>query len=327
MQFLLCLFVLIAVVRSSLYAIEETDFLVSATIQLNHHRKMPRIGIGTAGLGGKDAAVVFQALSNGISMIDTAQAREWYSEERVGEGIGDYLFKNENAAKPFIVTKIHPRSFNRGKMYYALSFSRRMLTNQEDDILDVVLLHSPFCWPDHCSLEEETYTWQEGWGNLEAFKAEGKLVANIGVSNFNIEQLKELVEITNTKISVIQNWCDPFHQDVEVRKFAELNGITYMAYSSFGTQWMGSSGNNPVFTNPTLQSIALNHDTTVSEVVLCWLLQEGMVAIPRSSSKQHLLINSLQQRQTDDGKAYKCFLNNSDMNAIRALDKSRGLPW
>ncbi len=101
----------------------------------------------------------------------------------------------------------------------------------------------------HCTSEEEAVTWEEGWHNLERIRSNQSnantstdndgnvLVMNIGVSNFDIRLLEALVDRTQTKISVIQNWCDPFHQDRNVRAFAKKHGIVYMAYSSFGTRY------------------------------------------------------------------------------------------
>lgn len=81
--------------------------------------------------------------------------------------------------------------------------------------LDVVLLHSPRCWTGHCTLEEDSYRWQDAWRNLEALYEQG-YVSNIGVSNFNPSELMELLQLAKQPVTVVQNWMDPFHQDKEV---------------------------------------------------------------------------------------------------------------
>jgi len=113
-----------------------------------------------------------------------------------------------------------------------------------------------------------------GWNNLESMQSMG-LVLNIGVSNFDIDILRELESSANVKVSVVQNWMDPFHQDTEVRRYCADNDITYMAYSSFGTQWEWKLEHNPVFLNPVLDRIATKHSCSIAKVVLSWLLQEG----------------------------------------------------
>jgi diketogulonate reductase-like aldo/keto reductase len=131
--------------------------------------------------------------------------------------------------------------------------------------LDVVLLHAPWCWAGHCSKEEETYSWKEAWNSLEKIKLDGDVFA-IGVSNFDVNLLQQLLQMTNTKVSVIQNWMDPFHQDKEVRKLCEENNIIYMAYSSQGTQWEGNLRYNPLHRSSLLINIAAKHNETLYQV-------------------------------------------------------------
>ena len=162
---------------------------------------------------------------------------------------------------------------------------------------------------------------------MEALKTAG-LVDNVGVSNFDVTQLQALLELTDTRVGAVQNWCDPFHQDRWVRSLAERNGVVYMAYSSLGTQWLGKTGGvNPVLQSPELQRIAAAHSASVSEVVLCWLLQEGAVAIPRSSSPQHISDNSLGRLRDEPSGGFRCFLSLQDLSDILALDGTLGLPW
>ena len=83
------------------------------------------------------------------------------------------------------------------------------------DHLDVVLLHSPRCWWSQCSSEMDSFPWQVAWKNLEA-EVEAGRVSSIGVSNFNTQQLSELLQIATYPVSFVQNWMDPLHQDREV---------------------------------------------------------------------------------------------------------------
>ena len=211
-------------------------------------------------------------------------------------------------------------------MRAAVLQSKRELYGSEDARpIDVVILHSPYCWPGHCTPEEERVPWQTGWRNLEQAMTDGH-VLSIGVSNFDVKQLSELLRLSNTKVAVIQNWMDPFHQNRDVRRLAAEHGIVYMAYSSFGTQWEGKfGGSNPVFADDILIDIAKKHGTTVSAVVLSWLLQEGVVAIPRSASTEHIRQNAAPIEEGNG--SLRVFLDDGDMEMIRSLDGIHGTPW
>eukprot|EP00600_Ochromonadales_sp_CCMP1393_P000199 CAMPEP_0174985848 /NCGR_PEP_ID=MMETSP0004_2-20121128/18584_1 /TAXON_ID=420556 /ORGANISM="Ochromonas sp., Strain CCMP1393" /LENGTH=333 /DNA_ID=CAMNT_0016238571 /DNA_START=435 /DNA_END=1436 /DNA_ORIENTATION=+ len=310
---------------------------------------LPSVGFGTAGLGGTTHDTVLQSLKLGVRMIDSAQAQEWYQEQGVGSGIT--AFKAENSEKIYIVTKVHPRSFGLEKMDSRLALSREYL---QSDTLDAVLLHSPWCWPGHCSTEEQKIGWQSGWKHLEELK-EKHHIHNIGVSNFHLDLMKDLVaNVATKKVSTVQNWMDPFHQDRGVREFAQHHGIQYMAYSSLGTQWgnankrrlaaLGITG-NPVLNSPVLQDIAQKHASSVPQVVLAWLLAEGVVAIPRTSNAEHMqdnfaFLNAAQNcdgresdRSAEDDATSTCSivtpvnLDADDLSRIRSLDGSIGDLW
>ncbi len=279
------------------------------TMPLGKGLHMPVLGLGTAGLGNAGESIIYNALMMGAKMIDTAQASEWYSEKDTGNALRRYATATNSTPDVLIVTKIHPKYYHKEKLYSRFLESKSYLSLRAENPLDVVLLHSPTCWRGLCTEEENRYKWQDAWKILEELKKNGEIIA-IGVSNFEVQQLQELSQISNSKISVVQNWMDPFHQDIEVRKFCNENGIIYMAYSSFGTQWQGRWPGNVVWDNPVLQEISLKHEKEISQVVISWLLQEGVVAIPRSSKLEHLSINL----------HYETFLDNIDLDRIRSLD-------
>jgi hypothetical protein len=158
----------------------EAELLLSATLPMPRGPPLPRLGVGTAGLGGMGASVVQEALQWGVRLVDTAQAPEWYSEAEVGRGIEAFLQDRSAAAEGygelFLVTKVHPRSFAPHALHDMLLRSRRLLTRGSQP-LDLVLLHSPFCWPGHCTAQEERVPWQRGWRALEAEHAAGQLVS------------------------------------------------------------------------------------------------------------------------------------------------------
>jgi len=313
------------------------------------------VGLGTAGLRDSTEEIVRQAIETyGVRLIDTAQAEEWYREDAVGRGIlsasknialsYNRSIDNENERiKLTVVTKIHPRSF-------ALEKMRSMLLNSMKNLYDVfnsesagsdlplirtelvVLLHSPRCWPGHCSQEEESISWHTGWRNLEILSREySEQITFIGVSNFHFEELSELVlSVANEKVHVVQNWMDPFNHDWEVRSFAAEHRIQYMAYSSFGTQWLGRKypeDHNPVFNNPALQSIADKHSTSIAQVVLSWVIACNATAIPRASQPHHLKDNFQFLSNKDSKGNIPVSLDEEDLSLIGELDGLLGNPW
>lgn len=184
--------------------------------------------------------------------------------------------------------------------------------------LDVVLLHAPFCWQGHCTPQQARYNWLDAWKNLEKLHHEG-YVSAIGASNLSPQQLRRLIQTANTRVSVIQNWMDPFHQDKEVRAICKEYGIAYMAYSSLGSQWnyIESVQYNPVMDHPTLHAIANKHNTSITSIVLSWVLQEGAIIIPRSSKKENIKSNAELLINRID-------LDEYDMTIMEALDGSLG---
>lgn len=307
----------------------EYDSMSANTLLATHGLHLPRLGLGTAGLGGNDEEITLTALNFGVRLVDTAQAPEWYNERGVGKGIQKYRnqFLSPKNDSVIILTKIHPRSYEKKKMEAAIMESKRLLNGDVNIPIDIVLLHTPYCWSGHCSQEEESISWQVGWRNLEYSMQAGN-VLSIGVSNFDKNLLKKLLNMADLKVSVIQNWMDPFHQDVEVRKYAAQHNVIYMGYSSFGTQWQGKyNDNNPVFSNKLLLLIAEKYATSVSAVVLSWLLQEDVVAIPRASSVDHIKENAAPIANGLDKNNLRVFLQQVDIEAIRSLDGTLGTPW
>lgn len=311
-----------------------------------HHILLDMVGFGTAGLRSQTHSAVLAALKMGVRMIDSAQAAEWYDERGVGSAISEFLstYPDVKEKDIVVVTKVHPRSYEYSKMDRMLQQSKESFGRKS---LDVVLLHAPWCWQGHCTPEEEAIGWEVGWDNLVALKEKHNIQA-IGVSNFDENLLRKLVSEMGAEVDVVQNWMDPFHQDHAVRDFCLHQGIQYMAYSSFGTQW--NRNPNPVLTNAVLREIADAHGVSVAQVVMSWLHTEGVVAIPRTASLEHMKDNFAQlilhramqaecaaidvqggqQAPLTCEQGYEhaeWHLNYQELEAIRFLDGALGTPW
>lgn len=305
------------------FSLDFGDNIEPKNLHESHHNlQMPQVGFGTAGLGNKGIRSICDALRSGFRMFDSAQAKEWYSESDLGNAIKN-CWTNKDLDELLIITKIHPRSYEYDTMLRDIKNSKRLIfSNRADRAIDVILLHAPFCWWRECTEADKRRSWKSAWENLEKMKHLGH-VQSIGVSNFDADLLLELLNLANMRVAVVQNWMDPFHQDRSTRRVCQERGVTYMAYSSLGTQWVYKlpNGENPVLQNPILLSIANKYGTSIPLVVQSWLVQEGVVAIPSSSNTAHIEENG---RFLDEFGRPKTFLELEDMEAIRALEGSLG---
>lgn len=83
------------------------------------------------------------------------------------------------------------------------------------------------------SAGEPKGTWQESWKAMEDMHRKGK-IRSLGVSNFDLQDLEELVKLATVPVSAVQNWFDPFHQDLRIREFCQEHNIRYIGYSTLG---------------------------------------------------------------------------------------------
>jgi diketogulonate reductase-like aldo/keto reductase len=180
--------------------------------------------------------------------------------------------------------------------------------------VDLFLLHYPDCWADLCGKVRPEGTWQDSWRALEVKVQEGKIRA-LGVSNFDVNQVRELVGMAKVKPAVVQAHADPLNQNSALVTFCLEHGIVFTAYSTLGTQaGHGYDGANPVMTNPAITAIARQVDRTVVQVVLRWAMQQGMVVLPRSTNPEHIASNL---------RVYEFELPETAMQKMLALDGVR----
>jgi len=280
------------------------------SIMLNNGKLMPAVGFGTAGLGDTTGSAVTAALQAGYRHIDSAQAREWYREDLTGTSIQSSTIPREEL---FITTKIHPRHLGYKTTAQAFLTS---LAELGTDYLDLVLLHYSslnglVAAPPNTTVVE-VHDWRSSWKALELLY-ETKTAHAIGVSNFNLQELKELYAMASMKPQVLQVHMDPLGQNRDVMEFCRQNGIQMVAYSSLGTQWptKAPAHQNPVLSHPSLQALATTLKRSVAQVVLRWVLQSGVLVIPRSSNSQHMM---------DSLQLWDFELDDQQMRMILALD-------
>ena len=222
-------------------------------------------------------------------MIDTAQA---YGNE---EGVGEAVRKSGLARQDFfLVTKVWISNAGYERAKASIDISLRKL---QTDYIDLLLIHQPFS--DYYG----TYRAME-----EAYRA-GKLRA-IGVSNFYPDRFIDLAEFSEIPPMVNQVETHVFNQQIEAQQIMEQYGTHIMAWGPF------AEGRNNFFGNETLTSIGAGYNKSAAQVALRYLIQRGIIVIPKSVRKE---------RMEQNFSVFDFTLSDADMQAIRRLDLGHSL--
>uniref|UniRef100_A0A7S2SM38 NADP-dependent oxidoreductase domain-containing protein n=1 Tax=Mucochytrium quahogii TaxID=96639 RepID=A0A7S2SM38_9STRA len=263
-----------------------------ARVEMWNKVSIPRVGFGTAAMGGQTTIdSVTMAVENGFRFFDGAEATEWYDDYALGTALNAAIDnKIVTRQSLFIASKVHPKNLGSKNTEKAIL---HILDNLNVKYLDLLLLHYPVCghWIPQCKGIEVEGTWKDSWRVLEDYYNKG-IIKAIGVSNFEYDQMQELLEFANVKPHMVQNWMDPFNQDTDVRRLCDENDVLYTSYSTLGGQWEHIKGENLVKTSPTIQKIAKKYNTSVQQLVLKWALQKGVIVIPRSSTLKNIRKNA-----------------------------------
>lgn len=224
-------------------------------ITLNNDIQMPLLGFGTFLMGGAECEEsVLTALRSGYRMIDTAEA--YGNEDAVGNAIAESGIPRKEV---FIVTKVNFRSYEN-----TCETVEASLQKLKTSYLDLVLLHWPFG------------NYYAAWRELEKLYHEGKIRA-IGVSNFAPDRLIDLIEFNKVTPAVNQIETHLLCQRRTEHKWLEKYHVRHMAYAP-----LGQGRKNEMFENPVLVEIAKVHGKTAAQVALRFLMQSGVVVIPKS---------------------------------------------
>lgn len=227
---------------------------------------------------------VVDAIQTGYRLIDTAAS--YGNEEAVGSAI-----KRSGVARDqlFITTKLWlaDAGYERTKKAFDRSMRRLQL-----DYLDLYLIHQPY---------GDIYG---SWRAMEELYAEKRIRA-IGVSNFYLDRIMDLMLHNQVKPAVNQIETHPFHQQVETQQFLKQNGVQIESWGPF------AEGKNGIFHNELLVSIAAKYGKSVAQVIVRWLTQRGVVAIPKSVRKE---------RMAENLAIFDFDLSGEDMTAIATLD-------
>ena len=259
-------------------------------VLLNNGIEMPILGFGVFQMIDNECEQsVYDAIMAGYRLIDTAAC--YTNEEAVGRAIKRSGVKREEL---FITSKlwVQDAGYESTKMAFEKSLKRLQL-----DYLDLYLIHQPF---------GDVYG---SWRAMEDLYKEGKIRA-IGVSNFQLDRLIDLI-IHNEVIPVVnQVETHPFNQQIESMSFMKKNNVQIESWGPF------AEGKNNIFQNVVLVSIAEKYKKTVAQVVLRWLTQRGIVAIPKSARKERIVENF---------DIFDFELDKEDMDRIGELDTKKSL--
>lgn len=260
------------------------------TVTLNNGVEMPQVGYGVYQVSPAECErCVADALATGYRMIDTAQA---YHNE---EGVGDAVKKSGIARDElFLVSKVWISNYGYDRAKASIDESLRRLGT---DYIDLMLLHQPYC---------DRYG---AYRALEAAYREGKVRA-IGVSNFYPDHFVDLASNAEVVPAVNQVETHVFDQQTAAQRLMEEFGTRVMAWALL------AEGRNGFFTNPVLEDIGRKYGKSVAQVALRWLVQRGVIIIPKSV---HV------ERMEQNLDLFDFSLTDEDMAQIAGLDTGRSL--
>ena len=250
--------------------------------------EMPMLGLGTWENTDPDACAesVATALEMGYRHIDTAQA--YGNEADVGDGLAA---ADVDRAEVFLATKVWIDNLAHDNV---IETTEASLDRLGVDSVDLMYVH----WPSR------TYDAEETLAAFNELHADGK-INRIGVSNFEPDQLREAIEISDAPIVANQVECHPLLQQEELRAVCEEEGVDLVAYSPLAR--------GDVFDVPELQAIADDHDASAAQVSLAWLRQQGVTAIPKATSEAHI---------RDNWQSLSLSLSDEEIEKIESIEQT-----
>ncbi len=257
-------------------------------VTLSNGIRMPMLGYGVYQVSNEECErCVLDAIDVGYRSVDTAQA--YHNEEAVGKAI-------EKCGVPrselFLTTKVWISNAGYEKAKASIDMS---LQNLRTDYIDLLLIHQPF--GDYYG------TWR---AMEEAYRA-GKLRA-IGVSNFYPDRLVDLCRFVNIKPMVNQVETHVFQQQTQAREWMNKYGVAHESWGPF------AEGRKDFFTNPVLCDIGQKYQKSAAQIALRFLIQRGVIVIPKSTHKE---------RMKENFEIFNFTLTEGDMQKIAALDESK----
>ena len=229
---------------------------------LNNGVKMPMAGIGTFLLSPDEAeASVLSALECGYRLINTANA--YVNEKAVGRAMKKSGVPREEI---FLETKLWP------SFYEQEDGVEKTLERLDTDYIDLLLIHQP------------AGNYVAGYQLMEKAYKEGKVKA-IGLSNFDPEQIQEILDICEVKPAVLQTEVHPYSQEKELKELLAKEGIVIQAWYPLG------HGDKTLIEEPEFAKLGKKYNKSNAQIILRWHIQDGNVVIPGSKNPAHIKDN------------------------------------
>ena len=253
-------------------------------LTLNNGNKMPMAGIGVFLLKPEETELsVLSALADGIRLIDTANA--YMNEKAVGRAMKKSGVAREDI---FLVTKLWPT------VYTDENAVDETLARLGTDYVDLLFLHQP------------AGDWRTGYKMMEKAYKEGKAKA-LGVSNFPIEWLKEIIETAEIKPQMVQVEAHPYFPQTELKKVVAETGMGLMAWYPLG------HGDKNLINEPVFTKLAEKYGKSNAQIILRWHVQSGNVIFPGSRNPAHI---------RDNFNIFDFTLTDEEMAEIASVDKN-----
>lgn len=258
-------------------------------VTLNNGVKMPILGYGVYQIEDLKECerCVLDAIEVGYRLIDTAQT--YGNEEAVGRAIKKCNVPREEL---FITTKVWISNAGYEKAQTSIEESLKKL---QLEYLDLVLIHEPFndYYGTYRAMEEMYKD-----GNIRA----------IGVSNFYPDRLVDLIKFNEVVPAINQVETHPFNQQVKAKEIMDKYGVQIESWAPF------AEGRNNIFTNKTLKEVGDKYNKSIAQVALKYLIQRGVIVIPKSVHKERMIENF---------NIFDFKLDDYDMKKIVKLDKAK----
>ena len=254
-------------------------------VTLNNGVKMPMAGIGTFLLTPDEAEnSVAHALKDGYRLIDTANA--YVNEKAVGRAMKK---SGIDRSEIFLETKLWPSFYEQDDAV------EKTLERLDTDYIDLLLIHQP------------AGNYLAGYRQMEKAYKEGKVKA-IGLSNFNTEQIQEILDKCEVKPAVLQTEVHPYDQEKELKEFLAKSDIVIQAWYPLG------HGDAALLQEPVFAKLGEKYKKSPAQIILRWHIQDGNIVIPGSKNPDHI---------RDNFDLFDFALTEDEIAQIGAMDKNK----
>lgn len=264
---------------------ETTNMSNQEFVKLNNGVEMPIAGIGTFMLSPDEAEnSVISALQDGYRLIDTANA--YVNEKAVGRAMKKSGIARENI---FLETKLWP------SFYEQEDAVEKTLKRLDTDYIDLLLIHQP------------AGNYIAGYRLMEKAYKEGKVKA-IGLSNFTMEQIQEILDVCEVNPAVLQTEVHPYFQEDELKEFLAKEDIAIQAWYPLG------HGDKALLEESVFTRLAEKYGKSNAQIILRWHIQAGNIVIPGSKNPDHIRANF---------ELFDFALSDEEMSEIATLNKNK----